>query len=393
MTTKWDRFTEFGARFTAEEPEAAPSEAIKHATIAEILAVDPEALQTTYIVTPWIPRASLCALSARAGAGKGKLAQDLTIARATGGTWLGLRIEPGPALFWSGEQGEREDFRVTQALCRGRDLHADAFRHHFEIVYDPALKFGHPTMVAYVTTRLREHPGLLIVIDSQRRAVDGDENDSVAADLFYRTVLMPLRAAGATVLTLAHPPKTSGQQKIVADENMIRGSGDWVAQLDSFMILRPVNRNRVDATSETITMRLVHVKPRSGPQADPRLVTMTVTQDLSPRVAFTLTGTDAPATTPADVAGATKAVAALFEEKKRLGQPAVLEANLGDYGRPARLEAIKALVAAGVIRGPLDKSERLKGERGNWFVFVKPLPAPEIVPDWVRDPGEDTDDV
>jgi hypothetical protein len=95
-----------------------------------------------------------------------------------------------------------------------------------------------------------------------------------AADEFYRTVLLPLRAAGATTLTLAHPPKTTGQQKIIADENMIRGSGDWVNQLDSFLVLRPVNRDRESPSTETLTMRLVHVKPRSGPQAVPLLVSL-----------------------------------------------------------------------------------------------------------------------
>src|SRR5262245_23228540 len=84
----------------ADEPTAAGS--ITSASIAEILGVDPVALQTHYIVTPWIPRDGLCALSAKAGTGKGKLAQDLLIARATGGTWLGLSVECGPALFWSG---------------------------------------------------------------------------------------------------------------------------------------------------------------------------------------------------------------------------------------------------------------------------------------------------
>src|SRR6202035_1419272 len=104
--------------------------------------------------------------------------QDLCIARPTGGTWLGLPVEPGPALFWSGEQGKREDFRVTPALCRGRGITRAAFTHHFEIVYDPAMRFGAPRMVAHVLQRLREHPGLLIVIDSQRRAFEGDESDS-----------------------------------------------------------------------------------------------------------------------------------------------------------------------------------------------------------------------
>ena len=52
----------------------------------------------------------ISALSAKAGVGKSKIAEDLTIARATGGAWLGLPVAPGPALFWSAEQGKDETF-------------------------------------------------------------------------------------------------------------------------------------------------------------------------------------------------------------------------------------------------------------------------------------------
>ena len=377
------------------EQDQGITEPITGAGIGEILRADPVALQTTYIVTPWIPCASLNALSAKAGVGKGKLAQDLCIARATGGRWLGLSVAAGPALFWSGEQGGREDFRVTQALCRGRGLSDPReFRHFFEIIYDPAVRFGHPTMIAAVKQRLQARPGLFIVIDSQRRAFDGDESDSAAADAFYRTVLAPLRTAGATVLTLAHPPKTTGQQKSIPDENMIRGSGDWLAQLDSFMVLRPVNRERGGAGAETITTRLTHVKPRSGPQAAPLLVTMEVTGDLTPLVSFTLSASTASESAAADCAGAMKAAATLFEEKKRLSRTTVLESlQATDFGRPAVELAIKRLTQLGVIHGPLVKTEKQRGERGHWYLFVKPLEVssnPAETPDEAdEEPDED----
>jgi hypothetical protein len=248
-------------------------------------------------------------------------------------------------------------------------------------------------MVAYVMARVREHPGLLIVVDSQRRAFAGDEADSAAADEFYRTTLAPLRAEGATVVTLAHPPKTTGQQRMIADENMIRGSGDWLAQLDSFMVLRPVNRERVDAATEIVTMRLVHAKARSGPQATPLLVTMRVTGDLTPLVAFHLSA-QAATTTETDaatVAGAIKAAAALFEERKRLSRRDVIETlQKTEHGRPAVEAALKRLVELGVIHGPLTKEEKRRGEgRGHWFLFVRSV-EPDPTP--AREPGEDPAD-
>jgi hypothetical protein len=364
-------------RLIADLERLRPGGTIHGATIAEILAADPVTLQTPYIVPPWVPR-GLGAIASKPGVGKTKLIQDLCLARASGGTWLGLPVDPGPALFWSGEQGKREDFRVTQALCRGRGI-ADprACPHYFEVIYDPAVRFGHPTMTAYVQARLREHPGLLIGIDSIRRAFEGEENDSSVADAFFRTVLVPLRAAGATVQLLCHPPKPGGPVKVIADENMIRGSGDWIAQLDSFLVLRPVNRERHDPETETITLRLVQAKARGGPESFPLLIALEVTHDLTPWVTFRFVA-KGPATDDdaATRAGAVKLLAALAEERKRFSRKEAIEAGAAaSFGRPACSQALKTLADLGVIRKVV---ENVKGERGHWFAFIRPL---------VSDPG------
>ena len=187
------------------------------------------------------------------------------------------------------------------------------------------------------------------------------------------------------MLTLAHPPKTSGQQKMIADENMIRGSGDWLAQLDSFIVLRPVTRERQDCETETITTRLLHVKPRSGPQAAPLLVRMTVTNDLTPLVTFALSATKAPTNSSADFDGVVKAAAGLFEEKKRLSRRSVVETlQVQDYGRPAAEAALTKLVELGVIHGPLTAEEKQRGERGHWYLFPEsrsPSLSPPVAPD------------
>jgi hypothetical protein len=117
-------------------------------------------------------------------------------------------------------------------------------------------------MFRQVLALAQEHPGLFIAIDSLRRAFIGEDRGSEVADAFYTTVLIPLRLAGATVMLLAHPPKTTGTQRRIDDENMVRGSGDFVAQVDSMLVLRPVNRTRIDAATETIVTRLTHAKAR-----------------------------------------------------------------------------------------------------------------------------------
>lgn len=125
-------------------------------------------------------------------------------------------------------------------------------------------------MIHKLVSEAREHPGLLLVIDSLRRAVPGDEIDSRTPDRFFREVFVPLRDAGATVVLLAHPPKPPSMGE-TRPENLIRGSGDWLAILDSFIVLKtaPSMRRRLARDAEEIDHRLSHIKARAGPKAPP----------------------------------------------------------------------------------------------------------------------------
>src|SRR5262249_17854439 len=156
-----------------------------------------------------------------------------------------------------------------------------------------------------------------------------------------------------SIMLLAHPPKTTAQHKHIPDENMIRGSGDWLAQLDSFLVLRPVSREPHDAHTETITTRLIHAKARSGPPPPPLPVQMFVTADLPPPPRSRSPAPAPPGgAPPADIAAAVKAIATLFEEGKRLSRRQVMDTEaLGDLGRPARDAGIAELLKLGVIRG------------------------------------------
>ena len=241
-------------------------------------------------------------------------------------------------------------------------------------------------MLERVLHRAREHPGLLVGIDSMRRAFKGEDIASDVADTFFREVLLPLRRAGCTVAMLAHPPKTSASQKTIADENMVRGSGDFVNQLDGYVVFRPISRRRIDDRTEDIQSRLTHAKARNGRLADPLVVTMHVTGDETDLVAFRFSG--AAASTADEVAGATRAVALLAEELKRFSRTSMVKALAPkDIGRKAVDAALKLLVGKGVIRGPLKKkTEKSTGERGHWYVFVRPF-----VVDAEADPDDEED--
>jgi hypothetical protein len=228
-------------------------------------------------------------------------------------------------------------------------------------------------MFARVLDLVRVHPGIVVVVDSLRRAFEGEDIASDVADAFFRAVLIPLREGTATVVLLAHPPKTSGNQKRIEDENMTRSSGDWVNQLDGFMVLRPITRTRKGSDAEDIVSRLTHPKARGGRTGDPLVVTFHVALDGSELVTFTF---DAMHATDAEEAeGALAGAALVTEQVKRFSRAGLIEALAArQLGRKAVEAAVEKLLGLGIIRGPLDKTERPKGERGHWYVFVKPLP-------------------
>jgi hypothetical protein len=92
--------------------------------------------------------------------------------------------------------------------------------------------------------------------------------------------------------------------------------------------------------------------------------------------------------------GAVTATALLAEQLRRFSRQDILKAlSAKKFGRPAGDAALKVLVAKGVLHGPLDKSERQKGERGDWYTFLRPLAfvpdAPPEDPEAEEDPDDD----
>jgi AAA domain len=330
-------------------------------SVVESLARDPAALAIRYVAAPYITERGLIAISAAPGVGKGKVTQDLLIARATWQTWLGVSVAEGPALWWSGEQGADEDDRVFAALARGRGIIVEDFKHPLIIVSEPPGQLSDGRLFARVLELARQHPGLLIALDSLRRVFPGDDVDSQVSDRFYRTVAQPLRQAGATVVLLCHPPKPPAQGDLRA-ESLIRGSGDWLAILDSFLILKAAGRQRLDPVTEEIHATLVHVKARRGPKGEGGTVTLRVDFDGTPSLAFALSlkggGTEV---TKAQLA--LEALADFYREHGQGSRQDYLRHFDGRFSERQLDPARKTLVAQGLLQAV---DAETPGKRSLW---------------------------
>ena len=74
----------------------------------------------------------------------------------------------------------------------------------------------------------------IIIMDSYRRFLQGDENNSETSNTFYKEFFQPLRNMGKTIIVIAHQRKggsgDSNSSKSLRDK--IRGSGDIIANPD-----------------------------------------------------------------------------------------------------------------------------------------------------------------
>jgi hypothetical protein len=270
------------------------------------------------------------------------------LARASEQSFLGLDVAPGPSLFWSGEQGMDEDDRVFQAIARGMKLSAVDIRHPLFMLSDPPSQVDRPAMLEQILGLARAHPGLCVWLDSLRRAFPGDEIESETPDRFFREIFAPLRALDATVLFLTHPPKPPAQGELRLD-SLLRGSGDWLAILDSFMVLKAAGRQRIDARREDINVSLLHVKSRRGPRADEGTITLHVTADETPNVAFAFSfATGGTEVTRAQLA--IEALAAFYRERGRASRKDYLAHFEGRFSERQLDPARMMLVAQGVLK-------------------------------------------
>ena len=237
----------------AEAPAIGSSE-IKPLDLAKLLAGSRPPIE--WLWPGWLVRGDLAFAVGDPGVGKSLLGLYLAVAFARGGTLLGSTCSRGTAGVFDYENPLDE---AHARLLGGGVTAAD----HAGLVY-----FHHPELdlardAAMLANLIAFYRLELVVIDSLRRAAPGlDENDSAAVS----KVLSPLRAisakTGTTILVVHHPRKRSLDNSTEATQ-MVRGSGDLVASVDSLFYLRAKG-------DESFTLE--HAKARRGRPHEPILV-------------------------------------------------------------------------------------------------------------------------
>lgn len=112
----------------------------------------------------------------------------------------------------------------------------------------------------------RAMPYDLIVLDSYRRFLNGNENDSEVSNKFYVDFIKPLRDLGKSIIIIHHLKKF-GKEELDEDflMQLFRGTGDIIAQADlAFILFKNEGVSLVGEDTNIFDVNVIKVKNRYG---------------------------------------------------------------------------------------------------------------------------------
>lgn len=180
-----------------------------------------------YWMEKLIPKGAFLIIGGKPSSWKSLFILSAAVAASRGETFLGQfkTLEKPRILLYDLENGQREDHRRISYLIGTEPLkpgeldnfimREDFDKNNMRRELERAMKYD------------------VIILDSYRRFLKGEENASEITDMFYHNFFKPLKEAGKTIIVLAHFRKAKPEE--ISDEELIdmfRGSSDIAAQVD-----------------------------------------------------------------------------------------------------------------------------------------------------------------
>lgn len=160
---------------------------------------DPEPIR--YLVEPLLAEGEVTRVYAQAKVGKSLLIQECAAALATGNSVLGQDVERIGVLYID-QENTHADWK-TRLSDMGYGKGDDWSRFHwYSLQQWPPLdtKAGGALVVA----RVQQHGARLVVLDTQSKFLEGEEDKLDTQGNFYRNTLMPLKDLGVSVVIIDH---------------------------------------------------------------------------------------------------------------------------------------------------------------------------------------------
>lgn len=231
----------------------------KTVSAADLMKIDYP--QIEYYINPLIPKGSVILIGGKPSSFKSFLVLNLALSLITQDYFIGRFKNNNNCkiLLYDMENDEREIRRRLYYISNGLGIKDTSTLDRLEICNEFD-KVKYPDEVA---TALKYD---IIILDSYRRFLPGDENDSRWTDQFYRLFLKPLKDAGKTIIIIHHLRKSKLENISDSDlQDLLRGSSDLPAQVELlFIIIKSIQKTSDDGKNETFNLSLLVGKNRLG---------------------------------------------------------------------------------------------------------------------------------
>jgi hypothetical protein len=190
--------------------------------------------ETDWIWNGWIAWEDIALIVGDPKTGKSLLTLGLANQIRQGGIFLGERCDQARVGIFDLENPLGE---VHKRLRRVGLTHED--NDGLTYVHAPAMNLATHDGISQFEATVEEHQIDVAVIDSFRRAAPGiDENDSAAISAFFAPLRRMIAGRRRSIIVVHHARKRTGGDQDQDAGQMTRGSGDFMAAIDTQIYLR-----------------------------------------------------------------------------------------------------------------------------------------------------------
>jgi RecA-family ATPase len=208
-----------------------------------------------FLMPPFIPRDDVVIVTGDGGTNKSTAALQISVAAAAGKQMLGMDVSPGPALYVTAEDDQRENhWRLAKiASALGTSLHDLAGKLHIVSLrgrlnnelatFDQDGKLRTAPAYALLRATIEATKAKLVTLDNVAHLFAGNENDRTQVTAFINLLYQLCNDFGATILLIAHRPKSDATYS---------GSTAWLNAVRSQVLLERSDENDADVRRMTL---------------------------------------------------------------------------------------------------------------------------------------------
>lgn len=217
----------------AKAPPEDSANALRNLATPLQLDLDAEEAPPEYVIEGMFEVETVNLVSGDTGTAKSILFQDMTVAAATGRTWIGRKVHAERVLYIDEENPRRTVRRRLRALgARNDDLSA------FRYINRQGVELGTERWDAWLRAEIEAFRPDLVVIDTAMSATTAEvnENDSVVA--LYKSLRPIVSELGTCAVILHHNRKDAPGGRRGDPSQAALGARQWAGQADQQFTLR-----------------------------------------------------------------------------------------------------------------------------------------------------------